>query len=175
MNGTASFGATVGRFANRIGGAKFTLNGTEYILSDNDNGNTLHGGFFGFNKRPWTVEQVCDGEEPFVVFKLISPDGEEHFPGTLTITAQFTLLSNGLKIEYRAVTDKDTVLNLTNHSYFNLKGEGNGNTNDHIVQINASRYTPLNDNYIPIGTIAYVTGTPNDFQTPKRVGDDMDN
>ena len=175
VKGDSCFGATVGRYANRIGGAKFTLNGKEYCLSDNNNGNTLHGGEFGFNKRVWTLEQIQDGEEPFVIFGYISPDGEEHFPGTLSVTVKYTLLKNGLKIEYHAVSDNDTVLNLTNHSYFNLRGAGNGDVKDHVVQINAKQYTPVDDKLIPIGTLAYTMGTAFDFTSPKRVGLDMDN
>lgn len=175
VKGGSTHGATVGRYANRIGGAKFTLNGTEYKLTMNDNGNSLHGGEFGYNKRLWTVESIDDGDEPSVTFGLTSPDGEEHFPGTVNIKVCFTLLKNGLRICYDAVSDKDTIFNLTNHSYFNLKGEGSGDIKDHIVQINAPKYTPVDNVLIPTGVMAYVTGTAFDFQSPKRVGEDMDN
>lgn len=175
VKGDSCHGATVGRYANRIGGAKFTLNGTEYKLYENDNGNCLHGGGFGYNKRLWTIDSLDDGGEPSVTFALTSPDGEEHFPGTVRIKVRFTLLENGLDIGYSAVSDKDTILNLTNHSYFNLKGEGEGDIKDHIVQINAPKYTPVDKKLIPTGVMAYVTGTAFDFQTPKRVGEDMDN
>ncbi|MDE7360736.1 MAG: galactose mutarotase [Oscillospiraceae bacterium] len=175
VKGDSCHGATIGRYANRIGGAKFTLNGTEYRLSENDHGNSLHGGEFGYNKRLWTIESTADGSEPAVTFGLTSPDGEEHFPGTVKMTVRFTLLENGLSIRYNAVSDKDTIFNLTNHSYFNLKGEGSGDIKDHIVQINASKYTPVDDLLIPTGVTAYVTGTAFDFQAPKRVGEDMDN
>lgn len=175
VEGDSCHGATVGRYANRIGGAKFTLNGTEYSLTENDNGNCLHGGEFGYNKRLWTIESLDDGDEPAVTFALASPDGEEHFPGNVNIKVCFTLLKNGLSIKYNAVSDKDTVLNLTNHSYFNLKGEGEGDIKDHIVQINAAKYTPVDSLLIPTGVTAYVTGTAFDFQSPKRVGEDMDN
>lgn len=174
-DGNSCHGATVGRFANRIGGAKFTLGGKEYKLAVNDNGNTLHGGLFCYNKRIWTVGSVVDGDEPYVEFKYTSPDGEENFPGTLSLTTRYTLLSNGIKIEYMATTDAQTVINLTNHSYFNLKGEGNGDIKDHIVSINAKQYTPVDDVRIPTGKTAYVAGTPYDFINPKRVGEDMDN
>ncbi len=174
-DGNSCFGATIGRFANRIGGAKFTLNGSEYVLDKNDGENTLHGGFFGYNKRVWTIENVQDGDEPFVEFGYFSPDGEQHFPGNLKITVRFTITENALKIEYKAVSDKDTIVNLTNHSYFNLKGEGSGDIKDHIVQINAKQYTPVDSGLIPTGLLAYTTGTPFDFQKPKRVGEDMDN
>lgn len=175
VKGDSCFGATIGRFANRIGGAKFTLNDVEYDLFDNNNGNTLHGGEFGYHRRIWTTEEVRDGEEPFVIFSYTSPNGEEHFPGTLTVTVKYTLLKNGLKIDYSASSTEDTPLNLTNHSYFNLKGAGVGDVKDHIVHLRAKQYTPVDDNLIPIGTMAYVTGTPFDFTSPKRVREDMDN
>ena len=175
VKGDSCHGATIGRYANRIGDAKFTLNGTEYELFKNDNGNSLHGGEYGYNKRLWAIDNMTDGGEPSVMFTLTSPDGEEHFPGTVKIKVCFTLLENGLNIHYSAVSDKDTIVNLTNHSYFNLKGEGNGDVKDHIVQINAPKYTPVDDLLIPTGVTAYVTGTAFDFQSPKRVGEDMDN
>ncbi len=175
VKGDSCFGASVGRVANRIGGARFTLDGHEYRLFANDNGNTLHGGEFGFHRRVWTLEQIRDGEEPYVVFGYISPDGEEHFPGTLSVKIKYTLMKNGLRIEYSAVSDANTVVNLTNHSYFNLKGAGKGNVKEHVVQINAKKYTPVDEKLIPTGTVAYVTGTAFDFSVPKRVGEDMDN
>lgn len=175
VKGDSCHGATIGRYANRIGGAKFTLNGTEYKLTENDNGNSLHGGAFGYNKRLWTIESLDDGDEPSVTFGLTSPDGEEHFPGTVKLKVCFTLLENGLGIKYNAVSDKDTILNLTNHSYFNLKGEGEGDIKDHIVQINAPKYTPVDGVLIPTGVMAYVTGTAFDFREPKPVRADMDN
>lgn len=175
VDGGSCHGATVGRFANRIGGAKFTLNGKEYRLTANENGNTLHSGAFGYNKRVWTIEDITDGEEPSVTFGLLSPDGEEHFPGTVKFTAKYTLTEDSLIVEYHGVTDADTPINMTNHSYFNLKGEGNGDIKDHIVTINARQYTPVDDQLIPTGVLAYVAGTPYDFLTPKRVGEDMDN
>ncbi|MDE6728550.1 MAG: galactose mutarotase [Oscillospiraceae bacterium] len=175
VKGDSCFGASIGRFANRIGGAKFSLNGKEYNLFDNNNGNTLHGGEYGYHKRVWTVEKLRDGDEPFVVFKYVSPNGEEHFPGTLTLTVKYTLLQNGVKIDYNAVCAEDTIVNFTNHSYFNLKGEGSGDIKDHVVQINAKQYTPVDEKLIPTGVLAYTTGTPFDFTNPKRVGEDMDN
>lgn len=175
VKGRCCFGAVIGRFANRIGGAKFSLNGKEYRLFANDKGNTLHGGEFGFHKRVWSVEKMQDGEEPFVLFGYVSPDGEERFPGLLNVTVKYTLLRNGLKIEYYAVSGKDTPLNLTNHSYFNLKGAGNGDVKDHIVTLNAKQYTPVDDKLIPTGVSAYTMGTPFDFTSPKAVGEEMDN
>lgn len=173
--GNSCHGATVGRVANRISGARFILNGIEYKLTANDNGNTLHSGNFGFNKRVWIVSEVNFGGEPSVTFNRTSPDGEEHFPGTVKLSAKYTLTSDSLIIEYTGVPDKDTPINITNHSYFNLKGEGNGDVKDHIVQINAKQYTPVDGQLIPTGIIAYTAGTPFDFLSPKRVGEDMDN
>ena len=175
VKGDSCFGATVGRVANRIGGAKFTLNDIEYKLFDNNNGNTLHGGEFGYHRRMWAVDQLQDGDEPFVVFKYVSPNGEEHFPGTVTVSVKYTLLKNGLQIDYNATTTEDTPLNLTNHSYFNLKGAGAGDVKDHIVQLNAIQYTPVDADLIPTGMLAYTTGTPFDFANPKRIREDMDN
>lgn len=175
VKGDSCFGASIGRVANRIGGAAFTLDGKEYKLFDNNNGNTLHGGEFGYHRRVWITEQMRDGEEPFVVFKYVSPDGEEHFPGTLSLTVKYTLLNNGLRIEYGASTDADTPVNFTNHSYFNLKGDGKGTVRDHIVQINAPQYTPVDAKLIPTGELADTAGTPFDFTKPKRIGEDMDN
>lgn len=173
--GGSCHGATVGRVANRIGGAKFTLNGKEYRLTANDGKNTLHGGNFGYNKRVWSIEGVEDGVSPSVTFGLVSPDGEEHFPGRLSLSARYTLKDNSLVIEYSAKAVSDTPVNLTNHAYFNLKGEGNGDIKDHIVRINARQYTPADEGLIPTGVLAYVTGTAFDFLSPKRVGEDMDN
>ncbi|MBQ8171134.1 MAG: galactose mutarotase [Oscillospiraceae bacterium] len=177
IDGNSSHGALVGRYANRIGGAKFTVNGQEYKLTPNDNKvNHLHGGAFGYNKRVWTVDALCDGDEPSVTLGYISPDGEENYPGTVKIAVKYTLTAaNGLEIDYTAVSDADTVINLTNHAYFNLKGAGNGDIKDHIVQINSDKYTPVDELLIPTGKLAYVTGTAFDFTSPKRVGEDMDN
>lgn len=177
VDGNSSHGALVGRYANRIGGAKFTVSGKEYKLAANDNKiNHLHGGNYSFNKRVWTVEAMDCGDEPSVTFGYLSPDGEENYPGNLRITVKYTLTScNALKLDYRAVCDQDTVINLTNHSYFNLKGAGNGDIKDHVVQINAENYTPVDALLIPTGEIAPVAGTAFDFRTPKLVRQDMDN
>lgn len=175
VKGDSCFGASIGRFANRIGGAGFTLGGQEYKLFDNNNGNTLHGGEYGYHKRVWTVEELRDGEEPFVIFKYVSPNGEEHFPGTLTLSVKYTLLSNGVRIDYNATTTDDTVVNFTNHSYFNLKGEGSGDILDHVVWLNAKQYTPVDAGLIPTGEFAYTVGTPFDFTEPKSIRNDMDN
>lgn len=177
IDGDSSHGALVGRYANRIGGAEITVSGRTYKLSANDNKvNHLHGGCYGFNKRVWTVDAMDGGDEPSVTFGYISPDGEENYPGTLKISVKYTLTAdNALVLDYTAVSDADTVINLTNHSYFNLKGAGNGDVKDHIVQINSSQYTPVDELLIPTGKLAYVTGTAFDFKTPKPVRQDMDN
>lgn len=177
VDGNSCHGALVGRYANRIGNARITVSGKEYQLSQNDNNvNHLHGGFYGYNKRVWTIEAMDGGDEPSVTFGYTSPDGEENFPGTLKISVKYTLTdANALVIDYTAVSDADTVINLTNHSYFNLKGAGNGDIKDHVVQINSSQYTPVNELLIPTGKIAYVAGTAFDFKTPKKVREDMDN
>lgn len=176
-DGNSSHGALVGRYANRIGGAQFTLGGNVYHLSPNDNKvNHLHGGFFGYNKRVWTVDNVSDGASPSVTFGYVSPDGEEHYPGTLKISVKYTLTAaNALEIDYKAVSDADTVVNLTNHSYFNLKGAGCGDILDHVVTINSDKYTPVDNLLIPTGKVAYTTGTAFDFKTGKPVRRDMDN
>lgn len=177
VDGNSSHGALVGRYANRIGGAAFTISGKEYRVAANDNGvNHLHGGFFGYNKRVWTVEAMDCGDEPSVTFGYLSPDGEENYPGNLRINVKYTLTAdNGLRLDYSAVCDKDTVINLTNHSYFNLKGAGNGDIREHIVRIYSDTYTPVNELLIPTGEIAPVEGTAFDFRTPKTVCQDMDN
>lgn len=174
VKGGSCHGASVGRFANRIGGARFELNGVKYALEVNDGANTLHSGSFGFNKRVWSVEAVEDGEAPSVTFSLLSPDGDSHFPGSVKFTARYVLNGNGLEIEYSGTPDADTPINLTNHSYFNLRGEGSGDVKDHIVRINAKTYTPVDAGLIPTGGIAYVAGTPYDFLEPKRVGDEIE-
>lgn len=165
IKGTSSHGALVGRFANRIGGGKFTLNGVEYPLYKNDGGNTLHGGSVGYNKRVWELiatEYDENGGEAHAVFGYTSPDGEENFPGTVAITVDYCLdEKNQLTLTYDAVTDTDTVLNLTNHVYFNLAGEGN--VLDTEMEIYADKYTPVDDGLIPTGDIADVKGTMFDF------------
>ncbi len=174
IEGDSTHGALVGRYANRIGGAEFPINGTVCKLSPNDNKvNHLHGGSFGYNKRVWTVEGH-DGSS--VTFGYVSPDGEENYPGTVRIKVKYTLTDNNeLSIDYTAVSDKDTIINLTNHSYFNLKGAGNGDILDHAVKINAEYYTPVDELLIPTGEIASVKGTPFDFTSAKHVREDMDN
>jgi aldose 1-epimerase len=162
----AFFGALIGRYANRIAGSKFTLEGKTYSTPQNDGPNTLHSGPNGFDKKVWTAKQIPHGVE----LTLVSPDGDAGFPGTLTAVVRYTLEGKDLKIDYSATTDKATVLNLTNHSYFNLAGQGNGDILKNQVKIDASRYTPVNENLIPTGELASVAGTPFDFRKPTEVG-----
>lgn len=166
------FGAVVGRYANRIGGAKFTLNGVEYQLALNNRPNHIHGGKKGFDKVIWRLEDLRgDGSEAAVKLSYVSQDGEEGYPGNLACSVTYTLTKdNELKINYEAETDKATVVNLTNHSYFNLAGHGAGDVLDHVLTLNADKYTVFNDALIPTGEIRSVKGTPLDFTTPTRIG-----
>jgi len=166
QEGTASFGATVGRYANRIGGAKFSLDGKEYALEKNNGENHLHG---GFNKVLWDAQPVTGKAGPSLKIHYLSKDGEENFPGNLSVTVVFTLTdANELKIDYTATTDKKTVLNLTNHSYFNLKESGT--ILDHQLTLKASRFTPVDAGMIPTGELRPVVGTPFDFRQPTAIG-----
>lgn len=169
---TPYFGALIGRYGNRIGGAKFTLDGKTYTLAGNNKGNSLHGGKKGFDKVVWQVAEA-EVEEHGSELELtyLSPDGEEGFPGNLKVTAEYSLTDdNELKVEFTAKTDKPTVVNLTHHSYFNLRGQGNGDILDHVVQINADKTTPVDKGLIPTGDLADVTGTPFDFRKPTTIG-----
>ncbi len=165
--GNPFFGPIVGRYANRIAHAKFTLDGKEYHTPPNDHGNTLHGGPDGFHNHLWTGQVIPDGVE----LKYVSKDGEEGFPGNLSTTVKYTLSGNELKIDYAATTDKPTVLNLTNHSYFNLSGQGNGTILNDQLKLNASRFTPVDSNLIPTGELKPVAGTSFDFVKPHAVGE----
>ena len=164
------FGALIGRYGNRIAGGAFTLDGKTNQIPQNDGTNALHGGTKGFDKAVWKAKEIPHGVE----LTHVSPDGDQGFPGTLTTVVRYTLLGKDLKIEYSATTDKDTVLNLTNHTYFNLAGQGNGDIVQERVKINASRYTPVDDNLIPTGDLAPVEGTPFDFRKPTAVGARID-
>ena len=166
------FGATVGRFANRIGKGRFTLDGHVYQLSVNDHGNSLHGGTRGFDKRVWKIDAVHSGPSASVVMSYLSPDGEEGYPGTLRVTATYTLNDSGaLRIDYGATTDKPTIVNMSGHSYFNLASSpADFSTMRDLLQINASHYTPVDDVLIPTGAIAPVAGTPLDFRKPTPIG-----
>jgi aldose 1-epimerase len=173
---TRFFGAVVGRYGNRIAKGKFTLDGREYTLAINNPPNHLHGGPNGFNKQVWTASIVATGANgPSVTFTRTSPDGEEGYPGTLQARVTYTLTErNELDIQYEATTDKPTPVNLTQHSYFNLMGAGNGPITDHGLRINADRYTPVDSTLIPTGKIAEVAGTPLDFRSPKFIGARID-
>lgn len=163
----AFFGPIVGRYANRIAHAKFTLDGKEYTLAKNNGDNSLHGGPTGFHNRTWAGKIIPDGVE----LTYLSKDGEEGYPGNLSVAVRYTVKGNELKIEYGATTDKDTVLNLTNHSYFNLAGQGNGTILQEQLQLNASRFTPVDSELIPTGELKPVAGTPFDFVKPHTVGE----
>lgn len=168
LAGHPHFGALIGRYGNRIAGARFTLDGQEYTLAANNGNNSLHGGIEGFGKKLWTPEVIACDERAALKLSYSSPDGEEGYPGKLDVTVTYELLMDQLFITYEAVTDRPTVLNLTNHAYFNLAGEGT--ILDHMAYINASRYTPVNDELIPTGELANVEGTPFDFRKPAVIG-----
>jgi aldose 1-epimerase len=165
------FGATVGRFANRIAKAKFALDGKNYLLAANDHGNSLHGGAKGFDKVLWTLDSVNAGSPATAVFSYISPDGEEGYPGTLHVTASYSLDdANTLKVEFKATTDKPTIVNISNHSYFNLSAETGASALNHLLTIDASKYTPVDPLLIPTGERRSVEGTPFDFRQATAVG-----
>jgi aldose 1-epimerase len=175
-NGSSYFGATVGRYGNRIGGGKFSLDGKTYTLPKNNGENTLHGGIVGFSKRVWKAREIESKSGQALEMSYMSPDGEEGFPGNLSVKILFTLPAerSELDIDYRATTDKDTVLNLTNHSYFNLAGEGNGDILDHVLTLHAKQFTPVDKSLIPTGELVAVAGTPMDFNTATAIGKRID-
>jgi len=169
------FGATVGRYANRIAHGKFTLNGTTYTLAKNEGENHLHGGVRGFNKVVWEAKDVSTAGVAALRLNYLSKDGEEGYPGNLSVQVTYTLTNNNeLKIDYVATTDKDTVLNLTHHSYFNLAGQGKGDILQHQLLLHASRFTPVDATLIPTGEIRSVKGTPLDFATATAIGSRID-
>lgn len=166
------FGATIGRYGNRIAGGKFKLDGKTYTLAKNNGANSLHGGKIGFDKVTWAAKP---GNGASVAMTYVSKDGGEGYPGNLTATVTYTLTDNNeLQIEYSATTDKDTVVNLTNHSYFNLAGQGEGDILGHVVMIDADRFTPVDKGLIPTGELKPVDGTPFDFRKPTPIGDRID-
>ncbi|CEK14227.1 aldose epimerase family protein [Chthonomonas calidirosea] len=167
LNPHPHFGATIGRVANRIANAEFTLHGKQYVLAANHGTHTLHGGKMGFDKQLW--QATPQSENNAVTFSRLSPDGEEGFPGNLRVEVTFTLTEdNALRLDYLATTDMDTPINLTNHAYFNLSGEGD--ILDHELTLNAYLYTPTDDELIPTGEIWSVKNTPLDFTQPTRIG-----
>jgi aldose 1-epimerase len=168
------FGAIIGRYGNRIGNARFNLDGQSYSLAANDGENHLHGGHQGFDKVIWSAEPGTEVDGPSVELNYISPDGEEGYPGELNTTVIYTLTHlNELKVEYRATTDRPTPVNLTHHSYFNLKGLGES-IHDHVLKIDADQFTPVDSGLIPTGELRDVTGTPMDFRQPAPIGARID-
>nr|WP_299346333.1 aldose epimerase family protein [Allomuricauda sp.] len=166
------FGATIGRYGNRIAKGRFSLDGNEYTLATNNGENHLHGGDVGFESVVWDVDSHTENT---ITFSRTSPDGEEGYPGNLSVKVNYLLNEeNELVINYKAKTDKKTVVNLTHHSFFNLKGQGNGTINDHVLMINADHFTPVDSGLIPTGEIAGVAGTPFDFISPKPIGRDLE-
>jgi len=167
-------GALVGRYANRIGGARFALNGVEHTLYANDGGNSLHGGLVGFDKQVWTVEELSGSS---VTLSLISPDGQEGYPGTLEVRATYALEGSTwegggiLRISYWAKSDRDTVCSLTNHSYFNLSGHDSGSVEGQYIRLFSSHYTPVGPGSIPTGELAPVDGTPMDLRRAQKIGE----
>jgi aldose 1-epimerase len=165
------FGSIIGRYGNRIAGGKFSLDGKPYTLATNNGKNALHGGVKGFDKVVWQAEPLEQDDRVGVVFSYTSPDGEEGYPGTLQATVTYALTdANELVFEYQAVTDKATPVNLTQHSYFNLAGDGSGDVLGHELMLNASRFTPVDSTLIPTGELRGVEGTPFDFRTPTAIG-----
>ncbi len=165
------YGSVVGRYANRLARGRFTLNGREYELAVNSGPNHLHGGKEGFDKKLWKAHPFLTKEGEGVTFTYVSPDGEEGYPGELRVSVTYTLRpDNALKIDYHAVTTQPTVLNLSNHAFFNLKDAGRSDVLDHYIKINATRYTPIDENKIPTGELAPVAGTPFDFLEPRAIG-----
>jgi aldose 1-epimerase len=162
------FGALIGRYANRIAGGKFSLNGVEYQLAQNNGANHLHGGTKGFDKRVWAATETVDG----LHLEYFSKDGEENYPGNLSVAVDYSLNDeNELGIDYHATTDKDTIVNLTNHSYFNLGGQGHGTILDHELMLHAGSFTPISEDLIPTGEIRSVDGSRMDFRTERAINE----
>ena len=171
QNGKAYFGATIGRFGNRLANGAFELDGKRYQVPQNDGSNSLHGGPQGFDKHVWKAKPIKSKDAVGVTLTYVSADGEMGFPGTLKTEVTYSLNDrNELRIDYKASTDKPTVLNLTNHSYFNLAGAGNGDVLQQKATLHASHYTPVNEKLIPTGELAPVAGTPMDFTQPTAIG-----
>ncbi len=161
-------GATIGRFGNRLAGARFTLDGAEHTVTANEGGNALHGGLEGFDRRDWTIEEQGASH---VRLGLHSPDGDQGFPGALDVTVTYSVAPGVVRIDYSATSDADTVVSLTNHTYFNLDGEGTGAVDAHHLAVSADAFTPVDSELIPTGEIRDVSGTPFDLRLPVRLGD----
>ncbi len=175
LKGDMSFGSVVGRYANRIAKGKFTLDGVEYHTPINNGPNTLHGGPAGWHSVVWNTEILKDSKYPAVKFTYVSPDMEEGFPGTVNAAITYTWTDNNeIVMDYVCTTDKKTVINVTNHAYFNLHGAGNGDILDHVLTLKASAFTPVDSVMIPTGEIRPVAGTPFDFNTPHTIGERID-
>jgi aldose 1-epimerase len=172
LESQAYFGATCGRYANRIRDGRFEIDGRTIEVSRNQNGHHLHGGFSGFDRKIWGARPDPDGKA--VTFATLSEDGEEGFPGRLAVSTTYRLEADTLEIVLRAETGRPTVLNLVNHTYWNLAGEGSGDVRDHVLQVEAGFFTPVDDDGIPSGEIRSVEGTPFDFRDPKTIGRDLD-
>jgi aldose 1-epimerase len=169
------FGCVAGRYANRIAAGRFALHGTQFRLATNEGGNHLHGGLRGFDKMVWQAQEFEDDAGTGLRFSYLSPDGEEGYPGNLACTVSYALgAANELKIDYRAVTDAPTIVNLTSHAYFNLAGAGSGDVLSHELMINADRFTPVDGRLIPTGELKSVEGTPFDFSRPTAIGARID-
>ncbi|HLI02967.1 MAG TPA: aldose epimerase family protein, partial [Terracidiphilus sp.] len=166
----AYLGSLVGRYANRIARGHFAIDGRDYQIPINNGPNALHGGPVGFDRYLWKAEEAPNGVE----LTHVSPDGDMGFPGTMTARVRYTLEGDTLRLDYAATTDKPTIVNLTNHVYFNLRGDDDGDILGHVVQLNADRFTPVNGEQIPTGEIASVAGTPLDFRTPHAIGERID-
>jgi aldose 1-epimerase len=166
--GTAFLGATVGRFANRIAGGRFDLDGSTYTLAANENGSTLHGGPAGFDTRDWTLAAL---ERDSATFTLVSADGDQGFPGTVRASATYTVDGSAVEVELTATTDAPTPVSLTQHAYFHLDGEGSGSVDDHTLSVHADHYTPTDARLVPTGELAAVDGTPFDLRVATRLGD----
>ncbi len=172
INNAGYIGAAIGRHANRIAKGEFEINGVRYQAGVNENTNSLHGGITGFDQKIWMVEEIP--KENAILLKYISADGEEGFPGTLDTCIKYSVTDDdALRIEYSAKSDKDTVCNLTNHSYFNLNGHEDGKIDGHTLRINADFYTPNDNEGMPTGEVLSVNGTPFDFRTAKQIGRDI--